>query len=389
MATIAKWVIVGRTRAVEHPLWSSFVWRNEVVDTFVEMVAAPWFANARRRYAGARALAAHASARRSARASGARRYWLPEADLVTLGDGVTVNRGCVLQTHLFHDRVMSMSTVTFGPGATLGPHGVILPAASIGAGATVGPVSLVMRGETVPAGYPLGRQPDRALAGLMVARDRSRTNQGQPGADSGDPYVPAHGNGGYKVESYELDLDYRVNSNRLTGKATITAVATHALSRLSFDLTGLRVAKVAVNGRRAGRYAHRNGKLHIWPAAADRRRRGVRRRRPVRREPGAGGQPVGRARLGGADRGRDRREPAERRRDLVPLQRPPRRQGALPDHDHHRFAVPRGRERAARLAPDARPAGPAGSSTRPHRWRPTWRPSRSAGTTYSSWPRRR
>jgi acetyltransferase-like isoleucine patch superfamily enzyme len=47
---------------------------------------------------------------------------------------------------------MSMSTVTFGPGSTLGPHGIILPAATIGSGATVGPVSLVMRGEIVPAG---------------------------------------------------------------------------------------------------------------------------------------------------------------------------------------------------------------------------------------------
>ena len=37
-------------------------------------------------------------------------------------------------------------------GATLGPHGIVLPAASIGAGATVGPASLVMRGEAVPAG---------------------------------------------------------------------------------------------------------------------------------------------------------------------------------------------------------------------------------------------
>jgi aminopeptidase len=98
----------------------------------------------------------------------------------------------------------------------------------------------------------------------MVARDK-----GQPGEDSaGDPYVPTHGNGGYKVESYELDLDYRLNSNRLSGKASITAVATQALSRVSFDLTGLRVAKVLVNGRRASRYAHRNGKLHIWPSPA-------------------------------------------------------------------------------------------------------------------------
>jgi non-ribosomal peptide synthetase-like protein len=151
MATISKWVIVGRTRAVEYPLWSSFVWRNEVVDTFVEMVAAPWFANAA---AGTPVLALWLRTLGAKIGKGVwcETYWLPEADLITLGDGVTVNRGCVLQTHLFHDRVMSMSTVTFGDGSTLGPHGIILPAASIGAGATIGPVSLVMRGESVPAG---------------------------------------------------------------------------------------------------------------------------------------------------------------------------------------------------------------------------------------------
>jgi hypothetical protein len=79
-------------------------------------------------------------------------YWLPEADLVLLGNGVSVNRGCVLQTHLFHDRVMRLGTVDLDHGATMGPHSVILPAASIGADATVGPSSLVMRGEHVPAG---------------------------------------------------------------------------------------------------------------------------------------------------------------------------------------------------------------------------------------------
>ncbi|WP_323740678.1 Pls/PosA family non-ribosomal peptide synthetase [Microcella flavibacter] len=149
--TLAKWTIVGPIRPGEHPLWSSFVWRTEVADTFTEMVAAPWFANAA---SGTPALAVWL---RSLGATIGRgvwtdSYWLPEPDLVTLGDGATVNRGCVVQTHLFHDRVMSIDTVTLEAGATLGPHSVILPAASIGANATVGPASLVMRGETVPVG---------------------------------------------------------------------------------------------------------------------------------------------------------------------------------------------------------------------------------------------
>lgn len=151
ISTAAKWLIVGPIRAGEQPLWSSFVWRTEVSDTFTEMVAAPWFARAA---AGTPALAVWLRSLGSTVGRGVwcDSYWLPEPDLVTLGDGSTVNRGCVVQTHLFHDRIMSMDTVELEAGATLGPHSVILPAARIAAHATVGPASLVMRGETVPLG---------------------------------------------------------------------------------------------------------------------------------------------------------------------------------------------------------------------------------------------
>lgn len=149
-AVIAKWLVVGRIEAGEHPLWSPFVWRNEVYDTFVETVAAPWFARAA---SGTpvmnlwlRALGAGIG-----RGVWCETYWLPEADLVTLEQGATVNRGCVVQTHLFHDRIMRMDTVVLEQGSTLGAHSVALPAARIGAGATVGPASLVVRGDEVPA----------------------------------------------------------------------------------------------------------------------------------------------------------------------------------------------------------------------------------------------
>ena len=149
IAAAAKWAVVGRIRATEYPLWSSFVWRNELSDAFVETVAAPWFANAA---TGTpilnlwlRMLGAHIG-----KGVWCETYWLPEADLVRLGDGATVSRGCVVQTHLFHDRVMAMDEVVLGAGATLGPHCVALPASGLGDGATVGPASLVMRGDVVP-----------------------------------------------------------------------------------------------------------------------------------------------------------------------------------------------------------------------------------------------
>jgi non-ribosomal peptide synthetase-like protein len=169
VTTIAKWLIVGRTRAVEYPLWSSFVWRNEVVDTFVEMVAAPWFARAA---TGTPVLNwwLRSMGARIGRGVWLETYWLPEADLVRLGDAVTVNRGCVLQTHLFHDRILRMDTVTLEQGASMGPHGVVLPAATLGAGASVGPVSLVMRGESVPAGSRWIGNPIGPWAGSVTSQ---------------------------------------------------------------------------------------------------------------------------------------------------------------------------------------------------------------------------
>ena len=145
----AKWLLMGRFRPGRHPLWSAHVWRGELADTFVEVLAAPWFtgwaAGTVLLPAWLRGLGVQAG-----RGVWCATYWLPEPDLVQLGDGCTVERGVVLQTHLFHDRVLSTDRVTIGAGATVGPHGVVLPAAGVGDQATVGPSSLVMRGDRLP-----------------------------------------------------------------------------------------------------------------------------------------------------------------------------------------------------------------------------------------------
>ncbi len=173
VAVAAKWLVVGRIPVGEKPLWSSFVWRNEVADAFVETVAAPWFA---------RAASGTPVMNVWLRALGAKighgvwceSYWLPEADLVTLGDGATVNRGCVVQTHLFHDRIMRMDTVVLEAGATLGPHCVALPACRIGAGATIGPASLVMRGDEVPGST---RWQGNPIAPWRLSRKRAKAQR--------------------------------------------------------------------------------------------------------------------------------------------------------------------------------------------------------------------
>ena len=89
-------------------------------------------------------------------------------------------------------------------------------------------------------------------------------------ARSTDPYLPAHGNGGYRVEHYDLDVGYKLAANRLTGRAVLTAVADAPLSRFSLDLSAYRVPRVLVDGRPAkftqSRSPRGSGKLHVTPA---------------------------------------------------------------------------------------------------------------------------
>ena len=108
IATAAKWLLVGRFRVVDHPLWSSFVWRNELADTFVEVLAVPWLVGFGRPAPRCSTAWLRTLGAKIGRGVWLETYWLPESDLVELGDGATVNRGCVVQTHLFHDRIMSM-----------------------------------------------------------------------------------------------------------------------------------------------------------------------------------------------------------------------------------------------------------------------------------------
>src|SRR5690242_16274349 len=109
-------------------------------------------------------------------------HWLPETDLIRLGAGVIVNRGCVLQTHLFHDRLMRISSVHLGAGSSLGPRSITLPGTSIGAGTSIGPGSLVMRGEHVPAGTRWAGNPITAIKPRPTGGAA-----GQPAPDTGRP----------------------------------------------------------------------------------------------------------------------------------------------------------------------------------------------------------
>ncbi|WP_327047261.1 M1 family metallopeptidase [Microbispora sp. NBC_01189] len=88
-----------------------------------------------------------------------------------------------------------------------------------------------------------------------------------PGAPGiGDPYYPLQGNGGYDVGHYDLRLRFDPGDHTADATATITATATHNLSRFDLDFSGPEIRSVTVDGARAG-YRRDGQELVITPAA--------------------------------------------------------------------------------------------------------------------------
>lgn len=87
-------------------------------------------------------------------------------------------------------------------------------------------------------------------------------------AGSPDPYLPGHGTDAYRVTRYELDLDYKLSSNRLSGRAVLHAVTQRPTSALVLDLTGLRATKIQLSGKKVRKFSQRADQLIVIPDAA-------------------------------------------------------------------------------------------------------------------------
>jgi non-ribosomal peptide synthetase-like protein len=147
----AKWILVGRYRPCEKPLWSTAVWRNELINALHEHLAEPFLAGA---LTGTPFVCWYF---RLLGAKIGRRVYMEttdfsEFDLAEIGDEAVLNSDCTIQTHLFEDRVMKMSTVQIGARGNVGAGSLVLYDTVMEPGAALGSLSLLMKGETLPAG---------------------------------------------------------------------------------------------------------------------------------------------------------------------------------------------------------------------------------------------
>ncbi|MEV7663969.1 M1 family metallopeptidase [Paenarthrobacter sp. NPDC089316] len=83
-----------------------------------------------------------------------------------------------------------------------------------------------------------------------------------------DPYTLDHGSTRYRVDRYELDLDVRLGSNKLIGRAVLQCIALEATAQIVLDLVGLRASKIQLDGRKLQKFSHRAEHLVLNTASA-------------------------------------------------------------------------------------------------------------------------
>ncbi|MBN2296561.1 MAG: amino acid adenylation domain-containing protein [Pirellulales bacterium] len=145
---VLKRMIMAPFKPVIKPLWSTYVWWNEVINGAYETVAAPalaplmgtpflsWYLRLMGCKVGKHVFLETAL--------------FSEFDLVDIGDYAALNLGVVVQNHLFEDRIMKSSYLRIGDECSVGNMSVVLYDTEMEAGATIGPLSLLMKGETLP-----------------------------------------------------------------------------------------------------------------------------------------------------------------------------------------------------------------------------------------------
>ncbi len=150
-----KWLLLGRVREGQHPLWSCWcsrwdflyvLWANYVRGSLTSFEGTPfmaWWLRAMGSKIGKRVVLGTSFAQ------------VVDPDMLEIEDDATVS--CLLQLHSFEDRVLKIAPSRAGKGCTVGSGAVLLYGATIGEGARVEDGSVVMKRETLlPGQYYVG-----------------------------------------------------------------------------------------------------------------------------------------------------------------------------------------------------------------------------------------
>ncbi|MDH6250816.1 non-ribosomal peptide synthetase-like protein [Chryseobacterium sp. H1D6B] len=148
LMVMLKWILIGKYKKTEMPMYSLRVWLSEGITTIYEALPVQFFLDFLRgtmwlpffmRFLGVKI---------------GKRVWLnttdiTEFDMVSIGDEAMLNEDCGPQTHLFEDRIMKVGSVKIGSQTTINSRTIILYDTEIGNNVNIDTLSLVMKGEVL------------------------------------------------------------------------------------------------------------------------------------------------------------------------------------------------------------------------------------------------
>jgi non-ribosomal peptide synthetase-like protein len=151
LTVLLKWILVGKYKKTEMPMYSLKVWMSEGITTIYEALPVIFFLDFLRgtmwlpffmRFFGVKI---------------GKKVWLnttdiTEYDMVSIGDESMLNEDCGPQTHLFEDRIMKVGSVKIGSQTTIHSRTIILYDTEIGDNVNIDALSLVMKGESLSDG---------------------------------------------------------------------------------------------------------------------------------------------------------------------------------------------------------------------------------------------
>lgn len=166
LAVALKWTLLGRVRPGVHALWSCWASRWDFV-CMAWSYYVPGVASALGGTVLLHPLLRAMGVRIGRRVilGGGFAQDLPDADMLTIEDGATVD--CLFQAHTFEDRVLKIDRVTIRREASVGRNALLLYGAEVGARTHVAAQSVVMKHERLLpgrryAGFPTRLLPERS-----------------------------------------------------------------------------------------------------------------------------------------------------------------------------------------------------------------------------------
>jgi non-ribosomal peptide synthetase-like protein len=158
-SVLIKWLVVGRFKAGDYPLWGAYYFRWWFVRRFSEVIATPYLAGTPMIRAYYRLLGAKVGKR-----AFIGRGIIDVADLVSIGNDAVISDQAMLATSSVERGLLRLGSATLKDGAIVGSMAVVGRNSVIGEGAVLEDLSALSIGATIPAGERWSGSPAHKIA---------------------------------------------------------------------------------------------------------------------------------------------------------------------------------------------------------------------------------